>query len=398
LRRTLPLLLATVVLAVMLGGCPSTPDKPDPEPQPNGVTEPANPPPAGNGEATPAKSTGPDSFTVYAPSWGGTFFQDLFIFFGGERPPGRALQKIRDTHNLSDWTYKIGVEDAVETTREGVQELARSDYKSWDETALVISLLSTLAIRDPASVVRTDSIATLTWFRNWIHEDTIRMGRGVPTTEDEVLNALKVLDDMRKDKTVEGNPQKTMVLIDAISILGSHPWDELVSDRPAIIKYRLARPRGVIGRLTRPDLTARRGNAQIRDTLDRALLRVSDEVVILTMMAAMSDPTAYVRASGAKALFLARDPRAVGPLIATLGTERRDFVRLELVKALGACASGDRRKLAVPALADTLIDTDVSVQQAAASELERLVGAGLGPNVSAWLRWWKVHAKEYGRR
>jgi len=402
-RRSLPVLLLTVVLSATLCGCPSTPDQPEPDPK-NG-TGPANTKGGGTGtsatggaEETPAESKSPDGFSVYSPEWSGTFFQDMFIFFGGERPPGRALQKIRETHDLTDWTYRAGVEDAIETTREGVQELARSDYHSWDETALVISLLSTMAVRDPAALVRSDTLSTLNWFRRWIHEDTIRMGKGVVTTEDDVIEALKALDRLQNDPAATTDPRRVMAMIDAISILGSHPWDELTSERPAIIKTTLSRPRGVIGRLTRPDLTARRGIPEIRDTLDRALLRVADEVIILTMMAAMADRTAYVRASAAKTLFLARDPRAVGPIVSTLGVETRDFVRLELVKALGASALGTARKRAIPALADVLMDTDISVRQAAASELERLTGAGIGSDVSAWHRWWKKHEKEYGRR
>jgi HEAT repeat protein len=150
--------------------------------------------------------------------------------------------------------------------------------------------------------------------------------------------------------------------------------------------------------LTEPDLTVRRGNAQIRDTLDRALLRVSDEVVVLTMMAALADRTGYVRTSAAKALTRSRDARAVGPLILALESEPTDFVRLELVRALGASAVGDARRRAIPALADSLIDLDTSVRQAAAREMERLTGAGIGVDPSAWLRWWKEHGKEYGRR
>ena len=68
------------------------------------------------------------------------------------------------------------------------------------------------------------------------------------------------------------------------------------------------------------------------------------------------------------------------------------------MRALEKNALGDTRRDAIPALADLLIHTDVTVRQAAARELERLTGEGLEVDPAAWLRWWKTHAKEYGRR
>lgn len=391
-------LTLVLVLATLLCACPSTPETPEPangepdRPAPRDIgTEPEDP---GTAKAV---YVGED-FSVYAPDTEGTSFEDLKIFFGGDRPPKRALKKLLDTHDFTTWAYRPEVADGVQLTREAVEEFARCDYASWEETSLVVTVLSTMVTRDPAAVVRADCLTTLGWFQNWIHDDALRLDPPIKTTEDLVMKARKALRSLKADAKASSDPKKAKIIFGAVTVLGSHPWYEAGSNRPAIIRSSLARPRRVLRRLMSSDMTARRSNADIDKALDTALIRVNDQVVIMTLMAGLADTTAYVRAGAAKALAEAGDPRAVGPIISAIDRETRDSVIQELVRALGKNALGDTRRDAIPALADLLIHTDVTVRQAAARELERLTGEGLEVDPAAWLRWWKTHAKEYGRR
>lgn len=240
-----PLVLLLLIVATMLAACNGKEKAPEEKPkEPPKEAPPTKGAPPGNTDPNAGKS-GLDTLTLYTPEGTEGFFQDLLVFFGAERPPSRALAKIRDTHNLRDWTYRIEVPDAVETTREAVLELTESDYDSWEETALVIAVLSTMATRDASSLVRADCITSLTWFRGWIHDDAVRMGRGVATTEEDVIKALRALDKLKTDPKAGTDPFRTLLILDSVSVLGSHPWDELASERPSVIRTTLSRPRGV---------------------------------------------------------------------------------------------------------------------------------------------------------
>ncbi|MEN8149564.1 MAG: hypothetical protein ABFS86_07055 [Planctomycetota bacterium] len=390
-------LVLTIALAALLCACPSTSKKPDSSNA------------GSNGTASPDTDTEPDDGTeavvvyenddlrIYAPDTG-SFFEDLEIFLGGERSPSIALRKIVATHDLSSWTYRPEVPDAVEITRDAVEELRDSDYDSWEETSLIVQVVSMMAVRDPASVVRTDCLSTLDWFRTRVREEVIRLDPPLETTEQDVTSAFEALDAAKGDRRAAADPKKAKILLHAVGVLGSHRWDEVDSDRPAHWRSSLSGPRHVVRRLGRRDVTAHRANPEIAGAVDAALIRVTDQIIIMTMIGALADRTAYVRAAAAKTLAEARDPRAVSPIILSIDTEPRDFVIQDLVRALGRCALGEKRREAVPALAGLLVHTDVTVRQAAAREMERLTGAGLDVDPAAWLRWWKDNAKDYGQR
>ncbi len=323
------------------------------------------------------------------------FLQEVLIFLGADRPPRRALRVIRDTHDLKDWSLRLDVPGAAEKTREALRDLTRSDYESWEETALVISIVSTLSTRDRASLIRSDCISTLHWFDGWVHPDAVALGRGPEPAEKETLQAMNVILDLaEKAKTgdVAGNRG---VVIQAVEILGNHRWARVDRPEPGILRARLSRPRGVIRLLGSNRLDWCKGDPEVRAALDRALVRLADDVHTLAPLAALGDRAPFVRAAAAAAIRPdAAD--AVGPLAHALRREVTASVRLSLVNALGRLAGegAGPRHPAVAALAGVLADPDASVRRAAARLLERATGLGLGSDPAAWRRWWRNEGPE----
>jgi HEAT repeats len=383
------LLLALLIgVGLALGSCNSGPTPDEPQ-NPNGESPAGEnpgegePESGGNGQAA-------DMSTLENSGFGMEFMDDVFIFFGADRPPSRALTDIRDVHDLGDWSYLPQYPNGAQQTRDAIEDLRESDYTSWEDTALVVAILSTMVSRDRSALVRDDCITTIGWFRSWVHPRLMDVGPGVSTTEEEVLQALKVLDALHKDLSKPLSQSDKMVCIDAISVLGSHSWDKVESGDPIVHRTKMSRPRGVIRRLTGRDLKVSATDPEIRDTLDRALIRVTDQTLFLTLVAGLADPIPYVRATSAQQLRHAGDPRALKPLLFTLGKDENAPVRLALIGAIAEVAvlNDDGKAQAVSPLAAALTDPSTSVQRAAARALARVTGENPGPDPIDWRRWW----------
>jgi len=379
-------LLISLLVAAGPAGCQSPPD----DGGSGGI------PPAENGER-PAEATGRE-FEFYGPGEFVEVLQEAFIFFGGDRPPSRAIQAIREVHDLRDWSLRRDVPDAVGKCREAVRDLTRSDYKTWHETAVAVVVLSEMSIRHPSALIRHECVDALEWFDGWIHPDAEKMGPGVETTEADVGKALRALDRLAASEKPPADPAERIVCVEAVTVLGSHVWDDGVAKEPAVIRTRLSRPRGILVRLIRPDLQRRRADEAVSDTLDRAILRLADTVIRLSQMAALGDRTAHVRARAAKAVARCGDARATAPLAWSLEAETRADVKRELAAALGEVAGSERAGEAVPALGAALSHSSPSVRSAAARALAKVTGEDPGPDTSDWQRWWTEHSGEYGKR
>jgi len=389
-------LFAVLLLMVCLafacnGGTP-------PEAPPEGGTPGEKPGESGeNGKPEGYQEPPPTDLSKLEFSGGGfDFVNDVFIFFGADRPPSRALKEIREVHDMKDWSYNPKYPDAAKRTSEAIADLRESDYTSFDDTSMVVAILSTMVSRDRSALVRDDCIATLGWFRSWIHPMLLDVGDGVLTSEEEVLQALKVLDALHKDPKAKLSSSDRLVCLDAIAILGSHRWDDVVSDDPIVYRTKMSRPRAIIRRLTGYDLRTSRQDPQIRDTLDRALIRVTDQTLFLSLVAGLSDTVAHVRSGAARQLRKAGDPRALPPLLHTLESEEDAPVRLALISAISEVAvlTDEGKATATPSLAKALNDSSTSVQRAAARALKRVTGQNPGPDPIDWRRWWRAKNAE----
>ena len=324
------------------------------------------------------------------------FVNDVFYFFGADRPPSRALKEIREVHDLKDWSYKPNYPDAAQRTREAISDLRESDYTSWDDAAMVVAIISTMVSRDRSALVRDDCISTLGWFRAWVHPSLIGVGPAVESSEEEVLQALKVLDLLHADPVTPLSTSDRLVCLDAVAVLGNHSWDEVKSDDPIVYRTKMSRPRAIIRRLTGRDLEKSRQDPEIRDTLDRALIRVTDQTLFLSLVAGLTDPVPHVRAGAAREIRKASDPRSLAPLLHTLESEEDAPVRLALISTIAEVAvlTDEGKAASVPGLAAALTDASSAVQRAAARALPRVTGANPGPDPIDWRRWWRAKNPE----
>jgi len=397
--------LSLFLTGCLLAAAPGCTDSPPPKENGGNGHAGENPAIAENGAPATTGSVG-GTDTTQDPKdtdWTDTssdIFGDIAIFFGGDRPPSRALKVIREVHDLKDWSYRMNVPNAVEQCRDAVRDLARSDYASWDESGLVVSVVSQMLSRDPSALVRSDCVTALLWFHGWVHPDAKKMGKGVASPMEDVNRALTALAELPKGQAGVANPSNRLVCIDAVSILGSHPWDDIRSPDPSVVRTSLARPRGITRRLTARDLTGYRKVPEVRDTLDRALLRLSDQVIFMSLVGALADGSSHVRSAAVAALTRAGRSRAVPPLIHTLEKEEHEFVRTAIVEAITDLAEYSETPMpeAVVALAAELTDPDLSVRYAAARGLTRLTGESPGGDPTDWIRWWQENGAEYQPR
>lgn len=376
----LRVLVSILLLAASIGACRTTPPPREGGPSPSGEA------PAEIPTTEPAGKNPLD------------FLGEVLIFLGADRPPVLALREIREVHDLKDWSHRFDVPNSAERCREAVHDLGESDYESWDDLATAVWVLSTMAVRDPSALVRDDAIGVLAGFRPWVHRDAVAMGRGPQVTEEDVSRALSSLKDLHAENRPHRTPAERMACMDGISVLGNYPWDRLKMDDPAAARAQLSPPRGVFRFLLAGSLEADRADPRIRDTLDRALVRLSDEVIFLTEVAGLADRAGHVRRTAAKALEAAGDPRAVGPLAFTLSREGEDAVTLGILSALGELGTAGDRTVALAAAAGRLDDPSPSVRRAAARAMAGITGENRPDDPAAWRRWWREQGGETSAR
>ncbi|MCU0726937.1 MAG: HEAT repeat domain-containing protein [Planctomycetes bacterium] len=380
------------VAALCLSGCLGTP------PAEEGAGPEAAPPAA---EAAGAEGTEPgsDAMTdaiVTIGDAGGDLFQELAIFLGADRRPGYALRVIRDVHDLRDWSYRLDVPRAVEKCRDALSDLTVSDYAEWDETGMTVVVVSTLAQRDASALVRNDCVRVLSWFHDWIHPLSAAIPAGEPPDQEGVLDALRALESIMKKETPFADPADRMVFMDGVAVLGTYPWAELALPDAKLARNRVAQPRGVVRALAGRTFRDGRSDPLLADTLDRALIRVTDHVLSLSLLACLADSAAHVRAAAARALGERRIAGAAPVIARVLPGEPESSVRIALVGVLGDLGETgeDVKALAIPALAGLLEDPNDSVRRAAARELAGLTFENPGPDVSDWQRWWRERNAE----
>ncbi len=403
LRSAFAVLLSALAAACVGGGEPVTGPSPgsgapgaqgDGGPPREGVEAPT----AGEGGAatTPPAPAG-ETLGFELGEAGSDVLREISILLGADRRPAYAIDVIREVHDLKDYSHRVRIPDAVERCRGAVADLGRSDYTEWDETGMVVVVLSTLALRDSAAIVRNDCVRVLAWFFDWVHPVAAGIPPGGETTEEGVLNALKAMEAILDKEKPFAEAADRLVLTDAVSVLGSHPWSDMSTPDPRLARNRLAQPRGVVRALAARAFRDGRDDAVLADSLDRAIIRVADQVLALSLIAALADPAAHVRAAAARALGERAVPGAVEMLAASLARESESSVRIAWIAALGELGARDEegRKVVVPALAGVLGDPDGSVRRAAVRELARLTGENPGPESTDWQRWWRENAPEY---
>ena len=222
----------------------------------------------------------------------------------------------------------------------------------------------------------------LTWFYDWIHPLAEEIPAGSEPGEDAVLDALRALQSiLTKEGGAAAVDADRTVLVDAVSTLGNYPWSKLSVPDPRLVRTKVAQPRGVVRTLAGRPLNDARSNALLADTLDRALIRVTDQVITMSLLGALVDPSDHVRAAAARAAADRRVPGGAALIGRALPAERESSVRMACVVALGTLGTGDEtaKAEAIPALAATLGDSNDSVRRAAATELARLTGEDPGP-------------------
>ncbi|MHC4470968.1 MAG: hypothetical protein ACYTDY_12100 [Planctomycetota bacterium] len=328
-------------------------------------------------------------------------FERAVYHFGGDPGPSEQLSVLRLLHDPLDGSHRLSLPDTADRCRRAVRELRDRDYSSWPVAGYVVNRLSRLASRDPSALVRWECLTTLAWFRGWVHPLAVSVGPGEGAEESEVIEAFRTLKILREHPGMRKDPANRRALLRAVDALGSHRWDSGTSEGPGLVKGRLAGAQRALTGLIDGRTDPWREIPHLRNAIDRATLRVTDQVVALTSIAALSDPVAFVRARAVEVLEPTAGTEAIRALALALALEMEPAARLRLIDTLGrlGAARSETETVVVQALAAALFDADEPLRRAAAHALDRVVSGGeTTMDPSAWRRWWRENARRYANR
>jgi HEAT repeat protein len=135
-------------------------------------------------------------------------------------------------------------------------------------------------------------------------------------------------------------------------------------------------------------------NASVRKSALTALGGLSAVETIPAIVLVLDDEDDFTRCQAAYVLGVLKDEQAVYPLVQLLEKDPYAVARQTAANSLGEI--GDKH--AVPPLINSLNDKNVLVRSASLVALNRITGAGLGPQKQTWADWWKqTHPPETPR-
>jgi hypothetical protein len=318
---------------------------------------------------------------------------DIDSLLGGSSLPGKHLAAIRDVHEAKSWRFLPDAEDPLETTRNAVRALATCDYASWDEAAVVVDILSSMADEHSSSLARAEALDTLARIGAWTIAAAVPPTQQV--TDAEMIEGLKTLK-AAVDKT-DTDAAFNFQVETAVSMLASYPFDRVDlppggSDNRAAARAwttQLRTARGALRSINSRSLEGFRGDPAVKDALDRAHVGLSATVIRLTLTkAALGDPTDTTRITAVRHLAVLAPAGSADAVKRVALHDAQASVRREAAKALASYPPA----VAVPALVEALGDEMPEVRGGAAWSLETLSGESFGDDRAAWVRWWQARA------
>jgi HEAT repeats len=317
---------------------------------------------------------------------------DIDVLFGAPDLPGKQLQAIADAHEKKSWTLREDRADALDATRCAVRELADCDYTTWNEAAIVVEVLSSMADEHPSSLVRAEALDTLTRMAPWIFAAAVTPTE--PTSAADVIDAIKVVKQAAGRNA--GDAALTAQVAGAVMALAYHPFDQVTisssdgtGNAGAGRAYgeNLRGARSVLRAVNGPTLRGFEQDPDAANALEVAYVDVSACAIRLTLLkSALVDPAETTRAAALRDIGQLAPSGGADVLARVLARDPYASVRREAAKALASYPMPQ----SVPALIDGLSDEMSDVRTAAARSLLTLSGETFGDDRRAWSRWWST--------
>jgi len=338
-----------------------------------------------------ASCKGPQPFTLQNAAE--TLVGDIDDLFGGKSAAVKHLTAIRDVNDPSGRAFRKDAEDALDTTRRAVRALATCDYPSWNEAALTIGVLSSMADEHESALVRAECVDTMARMAPWTFKYAATPEH--PSTDNEVFDGLKTLNDA-SGLSSDATPEAVAAVTDAVNVMTNHLFDRVElapnfagDNRAVALSYRknLRTVRVALRLMSGRSLLRIAADPSLHDALETAYPTLASSVIRLTLLKAaladLSEPTRSAAVRQVATLAIA-DGGAV--LKRVLVYDGYASVRREAAKAFAAYPA----PVAVPALIDGLADEMAEVRGAAAGSLAAVTGEKFGDDRGAWLRWWQT--------
>lgn len=324
----------------------------------------------------------------------GSLVGDVEKLFGASSPPAKYLAEIGAVHEGNSFNFKPGAESALERTRTAVRGLGGCDYATWLETAYTVKFLGGMADEHPSSLVRAESLETLTRLEKRMFSKVAPPA--TTTTKSDMVDALLLMVKEAPGKN-DSDREMTGRVTEAVNAVAAYPFERLEARPPESADQitfarayleQLRTARGALRTLLSPALVGFEADPGVREALDTAYVNVSGAVIHLTVLAsALQDPAETTRASAIHGVAALGLPDGVSVLRTVLIDDGVAAVRREAAVALAAYPP----ETSVPPLIEGLSDEMADVRGAAVRSLENVTGETFGDDRAAWVRWWQTN-------
>lgn len=301
----------------------------------------------------------------------------VYGVLGQDRDPRYYYEKLRDSHDATSETFAYRLTDdtyLVDKSVDAAGRLGAVDFSRLEGQAQAVILLSSVLIEDPAALARTQAAASLTRMGlrlpryprpPWV-QDRIERGDGL-------LAFLQELDGLHDVSGALRDPRPPFAerRLFLVRTIGDMNIVDLEIARDAVKPFT-----------NRPYLIDAT-EADLRSESDTALVKRMQELIRLSLQAALDAPQDHVRREALIGLKLLGERRAEEAVLARLPLEPDWQVRAEAIEYLGKMAS----EKAVEALVPLLEDGDSTLRHKARQALVRVAGRDLGRERRAWQAW-----------
>lgn len=339
------------------------------------------------GAAASCKSGGPSMQSLV-----GDLKAQIDAVFGAKSLPGRHLGDIEAAHEsvINPWRLRADQPDALMRTSNAVQALATCEYARWEESAIAVHILSSMAEKHPSALIRATAFDTLARMGEWaIPAADLAVA---PTTENDVKDAITRLRNAARAPA--GDASASADVARAVSVFASYRFDTQVAPpegadfrnvgRILVAHFNMANT--VLGALTSDVVVSYAADPAVHDALELGRVTVSASAIRAGLLAgATADPSEIVRAAAVRNLAVIRPEIGAAVLSAAVRRDLASAVRREAARALGSYPAAE----SVPALLDALGDDMPDVRSAAAQSLRALSGQDFREDRALWRRWWQ---------
>lgn len=285
-----------------------------------------------------------------------------------DRGTGYYFTTLQGAHDRTNFAYRASEDPFLaDKCVDAIRHLGDAKYDRLEGEVQVILLLSDVLLEDPIVLAKIQSAEALT---KLALELPVAPVPDRPERGDRYLAVLKELDGMHDDegRRKVDTPATRQRVIQLFDEIGSYRFPKLLDTKNGLRFFPARRY-----------VTAEVDPA-LREAIDRAMVRRSRAVVLVSLTDAVQESSSAVREAALRGLKTLAVADALESVIDRIPVESSGLVRIAIADYLGAIGG----PAAVKALVGLLDDDDASVRHHAHEALVRTSGRDLGRETLAW--------------